>query len=153
MKYRCPGCGFIWECEGAEAIMPTCFCNGSNKHGTICIPLPAEMPSDQAVVERFNELVKKKRVQYMQCTGVRAPFIGIDTFTLRPTPRYRAFTAVEAAGQLGRRIEIHEFFNGEFAVKNDGILVGVDRKWFNYQYACDHGKFTDTGEPFGMRED
>lgn len=67
MKYKCPKCGK--EIGITEDIM------------------------DQQVVERFNELWSDNRVAAMPLDGKL-----VCSFALvRPTPRYRPFTAVEAA--------------------------------------------------------
>lgn len=99
---------------------------------------------DEEVVDRFNELVNSDKISAVQWTPSPTGY----NYRLRPTSRYRAFTAVEAAGHLGRRIKIHEC-DGCFYVDLDAIWVGSEKR-FSFQYACDHGKFTDTGEPFGV---
>ena len=169
MKYKCPVCGK--EEEYSAGYSPLCSCSAT----MIAVPTatfcgPAYPPDaehmakylesgeyDDQVVERFNELVKEKKIE--------SPMMGAgwiifnDRVRLRPTPRYRAFTAVEAAAQLGRPVSFDPGANCDHRyVACRRWSVSATHIYFDHEDNCsfadavDKVKFTDNGEPFGVEE-
>lgn len=115
---------------------------------------------DQAVVDRFNELVREGKIE-CGILGMGVIFEPLSEeavyrFNPRPAPRYRPFTAVEAARHVGRRVSFGELngspFGGPFMVGNEYIQVGDGIcKQITYNDAVNEVTFTDTGDPFGVK--
>lgn len=126
MKYRCPKCYFTHEVQ------------------------------DEAVVARFNELVKDGKVE--GCVPNGTIWVHVTaSYRLRPAPQYRQFTAVEAAAHLGRTVEYHStpgcvLKAKKWSVGESGIYM-IDSALVTYEKMAKYGKFTDTGEPFGVKVD
>lgn len=122
---------------------------------------------DGVVVPRFLRLMNEGRLETRSPLEIDAPWVTLDIGyygarppirikdqNAAPAPRYRPFTAVEAAAQLGRRITIHKIVGCLFSVGLIGIIVDENSgfiKRFGFDYACEHGVFADTGEPFGVK--
>jgi len=113
---------------------------------------------DEAIVKRFNELVKAQKIEFSHIINEgNWVLVGADySYRLRPTPRYRPFTAVEAAAHLREKIslKVSERTSRETAdwlLSPIGIII--DGEEINLQDAVGGVIFTDTGEPFGVKEE
>lgn len=124
MKYKCPVCGKV--IGATEDIM------------------------DQQVVERFNELVNEEKIY--SSNGNNGCIVDKNRrYRLCPTPRYRPYTAIEAAAQLRRKVRHKESKDVyDFYLSADWI------HWASWSYSFESALglliFEDTGEPFGMKE-
>ena len=135
MKYRCPKCGKEYQF----------YCCGPD--------LCATAPDDAAVVARFNELVKEGKIEY-QAKESRCWMVTVSPFRIRPTPHYRPFTAVEAAGQLGRPVRYKEnvalrYIN--WHIGRNTVSIN-DKNEMLFDTALNMLVFADTDEPFGVKE-
>lgn len=133
MKYKCPKCGEDFSSAVFGYFIP-----------------------DEAVVSRFNELWKSQKVECCAHSDCHLDWF----YRLRPTPRYRPFTAVEAAGQLGRVVRLREGLPSlcewnDWSITYDkswGYSITVGSSALSPNDAKDNLFFTDTGEPFGVKE-
>jgi len=112
---------------------------------------------DEAVVERFNELVKEKKIE-SPMTG-DGWVIFDDRVRLRPAPRYRPFTAVEAAAHIGMSIHRKDDNSTKWcnwSITGDEVWaysINMDMLCFSPEQAAEQLVFTDSGEPFGVKEE
>lgn len=133
MKYKCPKCGEDFSSAVFGYFIP-----------------------DDAVVSRFNELVNEGKVEFrageMDCwksTGW--------IYRLRPTPRYRPFNTSdtfkldEFDGMIicnrhdpNKTDKVRALYCGGFA-----LMSGRDITWDE----AVNDWLTDTGEPFGVKEE
>jgi hypothetical protein len=130
MKYRCPDCG------------------------------EETYSDDTTIVERFNELVRTGKIDYKTSKfdgNVWVPFENDVLHRLRPTPRYRAFTPVEAAGHLSRVVRFKndsvDTIADEWHIAPKCILLVFGNTVYpvSYEEAVRQVIFTDINEPFGVR--
>jgi hypothetical protein len=124
------------------------------------VPVEPTTIPDSAVVDRFNELVKEKRIDFRGYYDAPKDMwkkeVGVYEYRLRPTPQYRPFNAVEAAGHIKRRVKLGELngssFEGPFMAGEKYIQVGEGScKRISYDDAVAEVTFTDTGLPFGVK--
>lgn len=162
MNYRCNDCGkdFV-SIIGPKIMCPYCKTYGVPLEDVSHIRSIQEIidtevsktialgSCDKAVVERFNELVKEGKI-YCSNEKIGCTVATDKVYRLRPYKKYRPFTAVEAAAQLGREIKIlYEGKTSEWSVEKTRIFVG----WhIDFEKALETIVFTDTGLPFGVEE-
>jgi hemin uptake protein HemP len=166
MKYKCPKCGKVSKNDWVDGVKVYHDCTKEYNdfksdrllHECVSVPDIEVITTDAAVVERFNELVNEGKI----ILSAQTPFGDCGYFPverngqeyrLRPTPRYRPFTdGKEAAQQLGRPIKY-----GGVEYKNWCVDLAYVIAKTNVSFGFVHGfrdaVFTDTGEPFGVKED
>lgn len=127
MKYKCPKCGEDFSSAVFGYFIP-----------------------DEAVVSRFNELVKEGKV-------MKEVHTDEWLYRLRPTPRYRPFNTSdefkldEFDGMIicnrhdpNKTDKVRALYCGGFA-----LMSGRDITWDE----AVNDWLTDTGEPFGVKEE